>query len=247
MAQRRATIQADPRLALGLIRRSTGKQDLTPEAQRSAIERWAASRGVTVVEWFTETITGGADLEERTELLTAIDRLGDLHAGLLVVAKRDRLARDPVVAALVERLVERQGARVVSAAGEGTDGDSPTDILMRRIVDAFAEYEKLVIRARTRAALATKRARGERVGDVRLGFRLANDGRTELEDEREQACIALARRLRAEGLSLRAVGAELLAQGFLPRAVTRRRARAAEPVTYQPESWDAKQIARMVG
>ena len=45
-----------------------------------------------------------------------------------------------------------------SAAGEGTDTDGPTDILMRRIVDAFGEYERLIIKARTKAALRSRRA-----------------------------------------------------------------------------------------
>ena len=41
---------------------------------------------------------------------------------------------------------------------------------MRRIVDAFAEYERLVIKARTRAALAVKRTRGERIDGIPYGF-----------------------------------------------------------------------------
>ena len=44
-----------------------------------------------------------------------------------------------------------------------------------RMVDAFAEYERAIIRARTRAALAVKRGRGERTGEVPYGFRLAED------------------------------------------------------------------------
>ncbi len=37
---------------------------------------------------------------------------------------------------------------------------------MRRIVDAFAEYERLLIKAHTRAALAVKRSRGEQTCDI---------------------------------------------------------------------------------
>lgn len=44
---------------------------------------------------------------------------------------------------------------------------------MRRIVDAFVEYERLVIRARTRAALTVKRSRGERIGGIPYGHQLA--------------------------------------------------------------------------
>jgi hypothetical protein len=42
-----------------------------------------------------------------------------------LVAKRDRLARNVLNVAILARLVERKGARIVSAAGEGTDDDGP--------------------------------------------------------------------------------------------------------------------------
>ena len=73
------------------------------------------------------------------------------------------LARDVVVSGMVERLVERVGGKVLSADGTG-NGDGPEHALPRNIVAAFAEYERALIRARTRAALAVKRARSERVG-----------------------------------------------------------------------------------
>jgi DNA invertase Pin-like site-specific DNA recombinase len=153
-------------------------------------------------------------------LLAAVDALAAHGAGLLLVAKRDRLARDVMAAALVERLAERVGARIVSAAGEGTDGaaDDPAALLMRRMVDAFAEYERAIIRARTRAALAVKRERGERTGSIPYGSRLAADGRMLEPDTAERAIVAAAHDLRAEGLSLRAVGAALTARGMLPRS-----------------------------
>ena len=71
------------------------------------------------------------------------------------------LARDVVVSGMVDRLVERVGGKVLSADG---NGDGPEHALRRNIVAAFAEYERALIRARTRAALAVKRARSERVG-----------------------------------------------------------------------------------
>src|SRR5437016_1706481 len=92
-------------------------------------------------------------------------------AGVILVAKRDRLARDPMVAAVAESLAARAGAVVVSADGAG-NGDDPGAVLMRRMVDAFAEYERALIRARTRSALAVKRGRGERISrHVPYGFR----------------------------------------------------------------------------
>ena len=140
--------------------------------------------------------------------------------GALVVAKRDRLARDVVLAAMIEQLAARQGARVISAAGEGTDGDEhdPSAQLMRRLVDAFAEYERALIRARTKAALGVKRRRHERVGTVPFGYTLAIDG-VRLEPlASEQAVIARALALSASGLSTRAIATTLRADGIAGRS-----------------------------
>lgn len=123
---------------------------------------------------YRERISAGAPLAHRSELFAAVNRLP--RHGMLLIAKRDRLARDPIHAATIESIVRRRKGRVVSAAGEGTEGDSPADVLMRRLIDAFAEYERLLIGDRTRVALAAKKARGEVAGNIPFGFQLADDG-----------------------------------------------------------------------
>jgi DNA invertase Pin-like site-specific DNA recombinase len=154
-----------------------------------------------------EAVSGAAPLDRRPALL---DALAAMEPGdVLLVAKRDRLGRDPIAVAMIEAAVTRKGGRVVSAAGEGTDDDGPTSILMRRMVDAFAEYERLVIKARTRAAMAAKRRRGERVGTIPFGSDLAGDGRTLLTNDAERRALAIIHSLKAEGLGLRAIAARL--------------------------------------
>ena len=86
---------------------------------------------------------------------------------------------------------------------------------MRTLIDAFAQYERAVIGARTRAALAVKKARGERVGGIPYGYR--DDDGVLVEVPNEQVVIARAKELRAEGLSLRAVGRALIQEGHTPR------------------------------
>lgn len=191
--------------AVGYIRVSTEDQALGPEAQRAALVRWAEACGAEIVAFHEDRgVSGAAALDKRPGLLAALDAVKAHRAGVLLVAKRDRLARDVVLAAMVERMAERLGARVTSADGTG-DGDGPEALLMRRIVDAFGEYERAVIRARTRAALAAKRAQGKRAGQVPFGFTLCADGVTLAEDSAEQAVIRQIRALRDEGLSIRAV------------------------------------------
>lgn len=86
---------------------------------------------------------------------------------------------------------------------------------MRTLLDAFAAYARALIRGRTKAALAVKKSRGERTGGIPYGWRA--DGKRLVEDAGEQAAVARARELRAEGKSLRGVAAGLLAEGRRPR------------------------------
>jgi DNA invertase Pin-like site-specific DNA recombinase len=216
MAARRRTEPLDPTRAVGYVRVSTDEQALGPEAQRDALAAWCDANGATLVACFEDHgVSGTTPLDRRPALNEALDALATERAGVLLVAKRDRLARDVVVGAVIERLVERQGARVLAADGTG-NGEGPEHQLMRHLVNAFAEYEALVIAARTRAALAVKKARGERVGSVPYGFRVTDDGILEPDDD-EQEMVAVARRLRERGLSLRAIDRELRARGHLPR------------------------------
>jgi DNA invertase Pin-like site-specific DNA recombinase len=205
----RTTPKADPRIVVGYIRASTEEQHLGPDAQRAALTRWCEANGARLVAVHEDLgVSGAAALDERPGLLAAVAALREHRAGVLLVAKRDRLARDVVVAAMVERLAERQGARVLSADGTG-NGEGPEAGLMRSIVDAFAQYERALISQRTAAALAAKRARGERVGQVPLGRVLADDGRRLEEHGGEARALDAALRLRARGASWRAIAATL--------------------------------------
>jgi DNA invertase Pin-like site-specific DNA recombinase len=92
---------------------------------------------------------------------------------------------------------------------------------MRRLIDSFAEYERALIAARTRAALAAKRRKGERVSRILpFGYRLAADGRLLESEPIEQQTLAVIQLLRRGGASLRAVADELNRRGLLTRART---------------------------
>jgi len=203
-------------VAVAYLRASTDDQKLSPEAQRAAIEAWALAQGVTVASWHVDAgVSGAADLGDRPALAHALASLRAHGAGLFVVAKRDRLARDCYVAATIDRAVEAQGARIVSADGTG-NGSTPADAFMRSVLDAAAQYERGLIRSRTKAALAAKRARGERTGTVRYGYTADASGRL-VECPVEQAVMAQVRALRAAGLSQRGIIAELARAGFVGR------------------------------
>ena len=202
--------------AVAYLRASTEDQKLGPEAQRAAIEVWATAQGITVVACFSDAVSGAADIEDRPGLVAALAELRAAKAGVLVVAKRDRLARDSFVALSIERAVEACGAIVAAADGVG-NGSTASDTFMRSIIDATAAYERSLIRARTKAALAAKKARGERAGTVPYGYDADASGKLTKNDA-EQSVLAVVAELRAAGLSLRAVVAMLTKRGLVSRS-----------------------------
>jgi DNA invertase Pin-like site-specific DNA recombinase len=203
--------------AIGYIRVSTDDQTLSVEAQRERLAAWCAERHMTLLAVHEDIgISGGADLDKRPGLMTAVDSLTSGMA--LVAVKRDRLARDTMNAAMIERLAERAGARVLTCDGAG-EGDSPEAQLMRHMIDAFAEYERQIIKARTKVAMGHKRDKGERVSrHVPYGMQLGADSVHLEPNASEQAVIAIALYLHQAGLSTRKIAARLADEGLYSRA-----------------------------
>ena len=230
--------------AVAYLRVSTDEQAESRaglDAQLHAIHQHCQRVGLTLTDTFTdEGVSGAAQLDKRPGLLDAVNAV--TRGAVLLVAKRDRLARDPVACAVVERMVTKRGGRIVSAAGEGTDNDDATSILMRRIVDAFSEHERLVIAARTRAALQAKRRRGERAGNLPYGYKLAHIATTysraglptQLEPVDEQLnVIARIHREHAAGLSMRTIAQRLTDDGI--------------PTANGSHRWGHSTIQRIIG
>lgn len=193
------------------LRVSTDQQTesgLGLEAQRNLCLKFVAENGNhQFLEFVDEGYSGALSIEKRPNLLRAIDSL--CEGDLIIVAKRDRLGRDIIVNAMIESAITRKKAKLFSASGDFKCDDEPTSILMRRMMDAFSEYERLIIGERTRAALQAKKNRGERVGYIPYGFRLHEDGIHLKIDEKEQFNLNLMRQLAIDGLSLRQIAQHL--------------------------------------
>lgn len=209
--------KGDQTIAVAYVRSSTASQQNGAAAQRDAISRHAASTGIRVVAWHEDLgVSGGSPPSARAGFSAALADLGQREAGILLVAKRDRLARDVLHAAMATRLAEREGARIVTADGLCSSA-TPEGALLRTLVDAFSAYEREIIRARTQAALAARRSRGQRYTRFPpFGYSWDADGHA-VEQEDEQRTIARMIELRAEGLSYSAVGQALMDEGRPPR------------------------------
>lgn len=193
-----------PNRVIGYIRVSTEDQRVGPEAQAADLERWCGAHNAKLVAVFSDLgVSGAAELDKREGLQEALSAVDAENCGTLLVAKRDRLARDTLSAAMLERLVQRSGATIKSANGVGNE-DTAEALLMRRMIDAFAEYERALIRARTKAALATKKKNGERTGGIPFGYSEGEGGRL-VKNQEEQATLRTIRELRSRGNSIRKI------------------------------------------
>jgi DNA invertase Pin-like site-specific DNA recombinase len=209
--------KGNQKLAVAYIRVSTDteRQALGAQAQRVAIQQWAEREGVAILEWYVEEVSGGATLDKRLVLLEAIAAVGAHGAGFLVVQRLDRFSRDPVSAALAESSLRKSGSCIACADGAG-NGDDPTGELIRGILLAVARFEKALIRARIVAALAVKKANGERLGAPRFGT-MVIEGKL-VENPTEQTTKARLRELRASGLKLREILERAHEEGLRNRA-----------------------------
>ena len=94
------TTLGSPRVAVAYLRASKNEQRLSRHAQRTAIEAWARRERIRVAAWcLDQGVRSVSPIAERPALRLALAALLQHEAGVLVVAKRDRLARDVVLAA----------------------------------------------------------------------------------------------------------------------------------------------------
>ncbi|MBF0394004.1 MAG: recombinase family protein [Alphaproteobacteria bacterium] len=143
-----------PRLLLGYLRVSKG------DDQSTALQRRALAQAG--VERFFEDVASGGRWD-RPQLHRLLDQLR--AQDVVVVWKLDRLSRSlKDLLAILDRIDEKgAGFRSVT---ESVDTTVPAGRMMMQMVGAFAEFERSMIRERTRAGLAAARAEG-RIGGRR--------------------------------------------------------------------------------
>jgi DNA invertase Pin-like site-specific DNA recombinase len=149
------------------LRVSTDEQvqsGLGLEAQRTAVQDEAARRGWSVAWEVDEGVSG--KLRNRPALDRALGRLKAGDAQALVVAKMDRLGRSVIQASDVLETARRQKWDLI-VLDLGMDLTTPHGKAMAQMLAVFAELEREMISARTKAALGAAKARGTRLGRPR--------------------------------------------------------------------------------
>ena len=210
--------QADGR-AVGYIRVSTEDQKrsgLSLEHQRAALEAAALAQGFDLVGIVEDDITSKVPLSKRPGGRRVVELVTGRKVGAVLAVKQDRLFRDVAEAELTRRDWHRRGVRLLALDMAGVDMETATGGLMYTLRAAVAQWERGVIAERTAAALAQKRARGEKTGGgIPYGYR-AEDARL-IPDPVEQAVIRRMISLRAAGASLREIARALNVDGLKTR------------------------------
>jgi DNA invertase Pin-like site-specific DNA recombinase len=197
---------------IAYLRVSTQRQHrsgLGIDAQRAAIDRFAASESLKIHAEYVEAETGkGSDaLDKRPQLAAALAAAKAAKCSV-VVAKLDRLSRD---VAFVAGLMAQRVPFIVAELGRDADP------FMLHLYAALAEKERWLISERTRAALAAKKASGAVLGNRRNLVQAGELGRAALvegADELAQKLAPVLRAVRSEGAStLRSVAEALNRRG----------------------------------
>ena len=197
---------------VGYVRVSTAKQGhsgLGIEAQKEALERFAATEGFQILRVFVEVETGkGSDaLDRRPQLAAALNeaRRQRCYVG---VAKLDRLSRD---VHFVSGLMAHRVPFVVAELGPDVDP------FILHLFAALAQKERAMISARTKAALAAVKARGVTLGSPELPKARKNAVTTikALADQHAANVVPIIREIRRAGAtSLHQIADALNARGI---------------------------------
>ena len=205
--------------AIGYIRVSTTGQAIdgvSLDAQRAKIAAYCELHGLDLADVFADNGVSAKRADNRPGLQRAIAAVCKSR-GVLVVYSLSRFARSTRDAIDLAEQLRRSDADLVSLS-EDINTTSAAGKMIFRLLAVLAEFERDLVSERTTAALAHKRRQGERISRFApFGFDLAGDGRRLEANAHEQQTARLIRRLRGDGLSLRAIAAELDRRGITPK------------------------------
>jgi DNA invertase Pin-like site-specific DNA recombinase len=133
-----------------------------PELQLRELREYAASRGLTIIQEYTDVGFSGSK-DSRPALNRLMADASQRKFDAVLVWKLDRFGRSlrHLVNALAE--LEALGLTFISLR-DNLDLSTPSGRLMFQIIGAMAEFERSLIQERVKAGLRNARAKGKRLG-----------------------------------------------------------------------------------
>jgi putative DNA-invertase from lambdoid prophage Rac len=147
-------------LRAGLYARVSTNDQQTLPLQSRAMREYAARRGWTIALQVREVGSSAGKREAREKLLTAARRR---EIDVVLVWLLDRWGRSVTDLLATLQELEHLGVGFVSLT-ESLDLTTPAGRAMAGLLAIFAEFEREILRDRTRAGLAHARQNGKRLG-----------------------------------------------------------------------------------
>ena len=144
----------------GIYARVSTNDQQTLRMQSRAMREYAARRGWTISAQVREVGSGAAKREAREKLLEAARRR---EIDVVLVWRLDRWGRSVTDLLATLQELEHLGVGFVSLT-EALDLTTPAGRAMAGLLAIFAEFEREILRERTRAGLAHARQKGQRLG-----------------------------------------------------------------------------------
>ena len=187
---------------------------LSLEAQDAKLQAYAELFDLDVVE-VTEDAGGSAKTLRRPGLQRALSLLESGEADGLVVVKLDRLTRSVSDwQLLIDEYFGEAAGKSLFSVSDSIDTRTAGGRLVLNVLLSVAQWEREAIAERTKDALKVKIQKGERVGSVQYGFKVADDGKTLVKCDEESQVVTMIRCMSDRKISLRRIARELNRRGI---------------------------------
>jgi site-specific DNA recombinase len=217
--------------AAGYIRVSTEEQTerFGLEIQRDEIQAYAKKNSFQLYKIYEDAGISGSNMD-RPALLEMLDVTATDSFDTVIVYKTDRLARDNFMAWWIEKELKKTNTALISIT-EPYRLEDPSGRLFYAIISAFADYERSMIMARTKAGRIKKaKGGGYAGGNLTYGYDIW-DGKLIL-NEREAKIVERVFRSYSRGKSMNKIAQEF---------------RVKEIATKQGGKWWASTISEILG
>ena len=146
--------------AFGYIRVSTHMQEeLSPDAQKREIQRWADAHKIQILRWFQDTGISGKKASNRSDFQQMISLAKEAaHPDYILTWKFSRFARNQEESIVYKSLLRKNNVQVISVSEPLPDG--PFSSLIERIIEWMDEYYSIRLSGEVRRGMMEKALSG---------------------------------------------------------------------------------------
>lgn len=172
------------------------------DRQLLACQKYAANNDYEIVEVFREEgVSGTKELDNRPALAALLVALEENGIKTVLIEKLDRLARDLMIQETILADFQKRGFTLISAYEPDLCSEDPSRKLMRQIMGAIAEYDRVMIVQKLRSARQRKKAKHGK-GEGRHAFGEKPEEAGTLKEIREWRSVGASAKHIAEALNV---------------------------------------------